>query len=121
MFKKEKLEQFLIKLENIKSYNCKEARTFYKEFNNIRRALGHKQFWLKTKIYTVSDKIILRQRWPEYYEMNSEWKDATVDSTKERGRECLQTAKPYVEQPSHTGTEIAVNKLKNNMYCSDKM
>jgi hypothetical protein len=31
-------------------YNCKEARTSYKEFNNIRRALGHKPFWLKTKM-----------------------------------------------------------------------
>jgi hypothetical protein len=67
MFKKEKLEQFIIKLENTKnSYNCTEAGTSYKEFNSIRRALGHKQFWLKTKM-TISDKIGVTQRWSEYF------------------------------------------------------
>lgn len=58
------------------------------------------------------------QRWSEHYEIHFDWKNANTESTDEKGRECVQTTPPYIEQPSHTGTEKAVYKLKNNTYCS---
>jgi hypothetical protein len=115
LFRRKKWENFKAKLEQIQTaYSNKEAKNFCREVNNIRKGFKPQTLLIRDiEGNIVSNKERALTRWSEFYEKFFEWQNVSNSGLVGEEVMCVQTAEPFIEQPTQIETEIATDKLKN--------